>query len=502
MLFFFKKLFTSVEAAETANATPANIIRVPAKAAEPVLGNVVKTAPKSTPAPSGAGVTLSLSAIVGQFPPELRSAVRKQPPAHVRIKIPREKIEAQLVSGVVRISFAELCAFSPPAFFSSHDGQREVAVRLPMPEILAQLTLAKRADQKQVELPTDAGEVFSRAGSAAPQPSQASGWYSKPRPLPQAAPVEKASVAEIVSPSPANAESAAPGLQKSATNFVEVPLAKVTDAFPETVRRELAGAASFSTIALRLPRPEIESAIKRGKVAFAWKQLQCWLSEPLTISMPAETVVDLPLRVVVPIFLASNKPAVAARSRIAEVDESIPDLFNKAAPKIAPRAAASEPTDSEEDETVEILDDEDSEMPVTLAREPAPLRLAPADDAAPIGAAPAAHHATPEQIVEQACALPNIEGAFVATHDGLFVAGRTPGMNERTMAAFVPNVFSQARAYTLVAKLGQPESVQIVLTDCAVQILRCGRLFFGVLGQAPFPNAQLREIAAQFHQSE
>lgn len=511
---------------------------------------------------------LSLKAIVAELPAELRGAVCKEPSDHARIEIPRGKIEPQLASGAARISFGELRAVSPPAYFSRDAALDAVPVRLPMREILAQLKPARRTDQKRAEDAADVGAIFSRAhaatpaahaapiaaappqprshpsdrpstaaptGPAQPNPAAAGGasWFSTPRPASRAAVEKDDAPAAPITPradAPAAAQIFAPPAPTAVTaatpaaDCIEVPLAKIACALPEPARNALAADASLSGIVLRIPLAEIEPAITRGKVAFGWKRLQCWFSEPLAVSVDADASVDLPLPVIVPLFFGAKKIASAPCAPHLPADEGIPDIFNKAVarkPVVAATAPAPIPARVEESETVEILDGDledeideagEIEMPVTLAKEPVHQALPPPQPSQPLPLAtenpvPLPHHMahpTPDQIIAQACALPNITGAFVATHDGLFVAGQTPGMNVRTMAAFVPNVFSQIRAYTLVAKLGQPDSVQIALPGRALLIVRCGRLFFGVLGQAdePFPTAQLTALAAQFHQPE
>lgn len=482
MAFFLKKLFVTAESIPPA-APKSGHSRAPA-AHEKSEAN---TSPQAAPAAVCSHVSLSLKAIAAALPPEIRAALREEPSGQARVEIPREKIDRQLATGAVRITLGELQALAPADFLAGVDADAATLVRMPMVEIVSQIQPVRPAGQKEAVVPEDVGAVFSRAGSAAAAvpAAQKGAWHSSPRPAPT-------------------------------PECVSVAFAKVAGGFSKTALGELARHAAFSRATLRLPLAELEPAVARGRIVFDWKQLQQWLSEPLAVSIGAETMVELPLPVIVPLFLAAKKPASRAAEAAPEIAAEIPDIFSKAAGRrkvediAAPTADAGGALD---------ISEEDLEMPVTVEKETAApaRRLVPAATAAPIATAPDdspaaplpphqaaahGHHATPEQIVARACALPNVEGAFVATHDGLFVAGHTPGMNERTMAAFVPNIFSQVRAYALVARLGQPESVCITLPDRAVHILRCGKLFFGALGAAPLPEAGLREIAAQFHQSE
>ena len=110
----------------------------------------------------------------------------------------------------------------------------------------------------------------------------------------------------------------------------------------------------------------------------------------------------------------------------------------------------------------------------------------------------------PDEIISHACEMESIAGAFIATHDGLLVAGQTPGFNERTVSAFAPTLFAQVKAYAQVTGLGQAESVIVMIGERAVQIFRCGKLYFGAVGRPgqPFPTAKLAKIAAQLQHDE
>ena len=74
----------------------------------------------------------------------------------------------------------------------------------------------------------------------------------------------------------------------------------------------------------------IEGAIKQGKVAFPWKAVRSWIKPPVAESVSAHdaALVDLPLRVITPLFLAELK-ATRAQKKIS-VDDNIPDLFSDA----------------------------------------------------------------------------------------------------------------------------------------------------------------------------
>jgi predicted regulator of Ras-like GTPase activity (Roadblock/LC7/MglB family) len=73
-------------------------------------------------------------------------------------------------------------------------------------------------------------------------------------------------------------------------------------------------------------------------------------------------------------------------------------------------------------------------------------------------------------------------GAFIATTDGLLVAGDVPDSNENVLAAFAPTVFAQLTKYADMARLGSPESTEIHLSGkINIHIRKVGKLFLGIL---------------------
>ena len=78
--------------------------------------------------------------------------------------------------------------------------------------------------------------------------------------------------------------------------------------------------------------------------------------------------------------------------------------------------------------------------------------------------------------------IEGVAGAFIATADGLLVAGDVPDSNEDVLAAFAPTVFAQLTKYSDMALLGLPESIDIHLGGGAtVHVRKAGRLYLGVL---------------------
>src|SRR5205823_14731309 len=83
----------------------------------------------------------------------------------------------------------------------------------------------------------------------------------------------------------------------------------------------------------------VERALKQGRIAFTWKMLRSWIRpSPLpSVSAHDGAVLELPLKVVAPLFLARQNQAAKNKPQVT-VDEEIPNLFF-GLPQPEPRAA-------------------------------------------------------------------------------------------------------------------------------------------------------------------
>jgi predicted regulator of Ras-like GTPase activity (Roadblock/LC7/MglB family) len=124
----------------------------------------------AAPAPepgTGDSIRIFLKPILLKLPDLLKGRVRQPPGGPIQISIPLEKVLAQLPHGSVRVSFGELRQASPAGVFADQSDQDQIAVELPLPEILAQLRpdqLPRRAAQKKVEVPDNVGGIFGEKG--------------------------------------------------------------------------------------------------------------------------------------------------------------------------------------------------------------------------------------------------------------------------------------------------------------------------------------------------
>ena len=382
----------------------------------------------------------------------------------MQVYIPRALIQPQLAAGVVRITFAQLRAATPGIFFHAEIAPPGAKVILPLECVLRQMMPSRRDNQRQPAIPVSIPSIFVKATQGSPVRGSAEPWYSQRRPTydaePRAAPQSKSASAPIThatkpsqplasdrprrSPRPPEQASAQP-------DHCAIPLAIVLTALPEAIRHALHGSDTQSASFL-IPSVEMEARMRAGKLQFKWAQLRGWCSVELSALVAPETDIDLPLATVVPLFLAT-RGTKASRFQPAP-DPRIPDIFSKSrrstsSPLPAPPASPAQP----------------------VAVASPPLRK---PDHVPAGA--------PAQIIERIRALDGVAGAFLATSDGLLIAGDVPHANENILAAFAPTAFAQLTRYADMAHLDLPESVDIHLVNgVTVHVRKTGKLYLGVL---------------------
>lgn len=186
-------------------------VNVPAPApARPAPAAPRPAAPVVTPPPgSSTHVQISLTSIAAGLP----EAISHKVPAHPEqfVSVPVTTVLAQLGQGHVAMTAAELreCA---PEYFSALAGHDEVAITLPLGEIVQQLSpnhFARRS-QRRIEVPTNVLPVFASDGqgysiASQPAPAPTPVYRSQPTvtatsPVPAAAPVAHAAPAPAAAP--------------------------------------------------------------------------------------------------------------------------------------------------------------------------------------------------------------------------------------------------------------------------------------------------------------
>ena len=553
-----------------------------------------------TVAPS---VSVLLQPIIDGLNNELRSRVRSQSVGDAMVNIATDKVLSQLAQGQVRVPFGDIRK-SAPQYFKSDSGFDRVSVSIPLNEILSRINpalLIRRTANRVVEVPDDItspfagnGDGLSLSASAGKNAPHAAAKTSAPSnagrnsisfvPTPKApstpppisfAPLKQPLSSHVPTATdvpeqmftfnkPAGASQPAPAAQAkpqpiaqpapvaSSAPAITIPLSTLSETWPQPVRQEIAQ-ANLSQSQVGLPVDSIETALKRGRVVFNWKTIRGWIrpATPGVVSVHDGVELDLPLKVVAPLFLARKQSTSAAASKVA-VDEAIPNIFfgfpqPEAAPVPTPaHAAPARPSLIQPQSTAPAAQ---SAIPfgLTPSAPAATASLAAASSAvaaAAVSAAAAAatvnaaaskiadtnyylweeasdtqmlhvqalkqkgtssteftkRYSSPSEIVDRASSFAGVAGVLVALPDGLMVASKLPAeLNGDTLAAFLPQIFSKVSSCTKELRMGDLNNVSFTVGNVPWKIFRVNAIFFAAFGTAgqPMPTVQLASLAGE-----
>jgi predicted regulator of Ras-like GTPase activity (Roadblock/LC7/MglB family) len=280
-----------------------------------------------------------------------------------------------------------------------------------------------------------------------------------------------------------------------------IQLAAVAEAWPEALRQEIVQ-SKLARLQLAIPAKFLEEAMKRGKVAFPWRTLRSWLTpaQPHSVSAHDGAMLELPMKVVTPLFLARGKNSVRPKQKVA-LDESIPNLFfgfpqpNAPAPQDTPSdtnpglpsRAVSKPMET----NYYVWDDNADSAKVDVSefkRQPSP------------GTNFLSRCATPNEVVSRAAAMDGVAGALVALPDGLMVASKlSPDLNGDTLAAFLPHIFGKVSQCTKELRMGELNNLNFTVGNVPWKIFRVNAIFFAAFGRAGqgLPTAELAALAGE-----
>ena len=268
-----------------------------------------------------------------------------------------------------------------------------------------------------------------------------------------------------------------------------VSLASLAEGWSEDVRKEIIS-LGLAEAKVGLPTNAIEQALKQGRICFSWKTLRSWLKPavPAVTSTHDSAVLDLPLKVVAPLFLERQREASKSKQKVS-VDEEIPNLFfGFPQPEGAPGGAAA--TARTTDTNYYVWDDshDTARIHESEVKRPSP------------GTKFVAKYATPNEVVSRAAGLEGVAGALIALPDGLMVANRLPpDLNADTLAAFLPQIFGKVSQCTKELRMGDLNNLNFTVGNVPWKIFRVNAIFFAAFGQAgvPLPTAQLAAMAAE-----
>jgi predicted regulator of Ras-like GTPase activity (Roadblock/LC7/MglB family) len=279
---------------------------------------------------------------------------------------------------------------------------------------------------------------------------------------------------------------------------IRVELQRLMDNWPQAVAEEVAELGLKDQF-VELPMAEIEAGLRSGKIVFTWNQVRSWMpavAKVIATSPNDSAPLELPLRVIAPLFLAQKKVG-GASPKVKSADfEAIPNLFGpgagaatlqvaNAAPVAAP---APKPAAAPAPAPIKMA----APAPAPVVAKPKPQTIAEV-----LGGEPGAN-TTPGEIARRAAGLPGMTGALICTSDGLVVAEHfVSPVGSETFCALMTQMFNRVTGYTKELRLGSPAEVGFVIDGATYQIFQTPRVFVIAVGKPgeALPVHELRIIA-------
>ena len=531
-------------------ASPAEALAAGAAQSHPVFS------PLSTPVESRNEtdeLELPLQTVLAALPMDLRARVMQVPPAGATMIIAIEKVLSQLAHGSVKISFGELRLAAPTLFANSGGENDSRPVTLPLNEILARLNpalLSRHSTQKKIEVAADVAGPFDGRGQGihftttplkpaqtpAPAPRTMSpvSWPAIPpnpltprpsfasrtiTPMPgtatsaptAAGPVPRNGTSRVNSAAPVSPVTPAAHptiLPEHTQSTISAPLAALSEEWPEALRQEIAQTI-LANAQVALPVHLVEPALKRGRVIFSWRYVRSWIRPvPPGVSAHDGIELELPLKVIAPLFFGQQKNVARLQRKITLTPE-IPDLFfgfpqpqsppeasvlqpELAAPKPETIRYAPKPADVKLADTNYYIWGDNGDTPKVNEDEIKCPATPPTDFTS--------RRAMPKDVIARALELPGVAGALVALQDGLKVASQVPAdLNADTLAAFLPQIFDRLGQSTRELRMGALNNVNFTVGNVPWKIYRVNSVYFAAFGHAGevLPTAQLALLAAE-----
>jgi predicted regulator of Ras-like GTPase activity (Roadblock/LC7/MglB family) len=453
---------------------------------------------------AAASFSIALGVVAESWPDGVRQELAQLKIPDAKIILPAVDICEGLKRGRIQYSWRTLHSWiQPTPIYATPSPHDDLMLELPLRTLTPLFLEFIRANpvNRQIADAENITEFFRKA-------EQATGTSPDLlQPLFNAAPPAASVAPAVAVPAPAAPTAQAPAgpvadpvIEKGA---LCLPVALIAKGWPEPVMHDI---ASFGLAASRveIPLPMLEAGVKSGRIEFVWRDLCGWLnppSKPALVSINAENRITLPLGLVAPLFLKS-RGAGAVRKR-ANVDQSIPDLFNTAGKPQPPPAAAVPPSPAALPGALNVerstLSVPNSEPPLP---EPAP---APAPKKAPTNLSelfnePGKKSWTPNEIVQRTTQLPHVVGALIALQDGLLVAtNMPPELKTETIAAFIPQIFGRLNQYSKELQMGDTKAVSFTVDCGTVQVYNAGIIYFAAYGKTGtlLPLAELQLIAGE-----
>jgi predicted regulator of Ras-like GTPase activity (Roadblock/LC7/MglB family) len=497
----------------------------------------VSTTPRTTPKPAAkappirvptpqtakpaetSSVSVQLASLSENWPAKLREEIAQWNLPKATVALPAETVRAAMKAGQVVFSWQTLRSWinpQPPVASSIDDN-----TKLELP--IAVLTPLLFAGQKQPAKPArmaaldEIPDLFFDG-----RKSESSNGQNKeeapaiPVPSPSAAAVESPMAVAAAVPKAQSAPK--PSQAASDEGVMRIPLKSLTELWPENMRAEV-GHWNLDQLMVALPADRINAALKQGKVVFSWENLRSWIypTPPSATSLRPEALLELPLPVIMPVFLAGRKLQGNSTPKPCPViDDDIPDPFADFLPQAArtsgvskaqetpplpppdkappPKAKASEkplakPTRAQKSGSANPLPRERTSAPSKSPAEVQPEVEKTAGPKAP---------PSPAEVLASAVGLQGVAGALVALSDGFKVASKLPpGLDGDALAAFLPHIFSKVNQSARELRMGDLNNLNFTVDNIPWKIFRVNQIFFAALGHAgqPMPTDQLAALA-------
>ncbi len=506
-------------------------------------------------------IDLPLQPIIASLPLELRAKITGSATTGSTISIPVEKVLHQLATGTVKISFGELRQLAP-GIFANYNGEHDArAVALPLNQILALVNpglLARRAAQKRVNVSDDVAGPFETPGTdlkistekakatppppaepvplsrfAAPNPPTSS------QPLPVVPPPAFAprwttpattgsngnsgsNGAKNIpardangsngthSPRPAGLETPLSTTEPKSGNPPQVSteqpllvsLAVLFEHWPDALKLEISQ-LDLENAQVSLPPNLVEPALKRGRVVFAWRDLRSWIkSAAVAVSVHDNTELELPLKVLAPLFFARQKNGAGGPKKL-PVTEEIPDMFFGAtSPAGAPPAPATPlapvapPPPLMPSAVAAAVPRTDTNFILRSIKPP----MSDSEFVRKGGTDFKSRSTSPVEIVTRAMELSGVAGALITLADGLKVASQVPAdLNGDTLAAFIPQIFARVTQGSRELRMGDLNNLSFTVGSVPWKIFRVNAVYFAAFGRKnePLPGAPLAALAVE-----
>lgn len=494
-------------------------------------------------------INLPLAPIIAGLPMELRAKIMSVPPPDQTISLSVEEVTAQLAFGAVKITFGELRKLAAGVFSNSGGEQDDKVVNLPLSEILARVNpaLLARRSAKKVEVAEDisgpfggreSSVIFSptppKATPSAPKSASSGATFAPPSRMNQPAaatppPAPSQPIAFAIpqgfdrppapaangngnghhAPPPAAKISAAPASpslvprSEPAQPTVFVMVGQLMENWPDEVKTEISN-SGLSNLKVPLAGADMEAGLKRGRVTMPWKQLRI-LAKPGSPESPNDHLeLDLPLKVVAPLYFAAQKNGQRTQ-RNTTVSEEIPNLFF-GFPQPAPAAPVAAVTPVAPEPTASPLKMAAKKQANSNYYAKADNVAVPADEDNLYASPPVPHtdftsrHASPKEVVARAMALAGVAGVVVTLPDGLRVASEVPAaFNADTLAAFIPQLFERMNQSARELRMGALNNVSFTVGNVPWRIFRVNAVYLAAFGRAgeSLPTAQLATLAGE-----